>query len=76
VAADNLKSLLIVYQTMTGGTLQMAEAAAAGAGAGSTVQVKMRGSYSTITSRTRPERLHAATLSRYAYTRRDYVNGY
>jgi NAD(P)H-dependent FMN reductase len=39
VAAKNMKSLLIVYHTMTGGTLQMAEAAAVGAD--STVQVNL-----------------------------------
>lgn len=36
-----MKTLLIVYHTMTGGTLQMAQAAAAGAEAESGVQVRM-----------------------------------
>ncbi|HEY4971984.1 MAG TPA: NAD(P)H-dependent oxidoreductase, partial [Steroidobacteraceae bacterium] len=31
MAAENIKSLLIVYHTVTGGSLQMAQAAAAGA---------------------------------------------
>jgi multimeric flavodoxin WrbA len=36
-----MKSLLIVYHSMTGGTLQMAQAAADGAGATSAVQVNL-----------------------------------
>lgn len=36
-----MKTLLIVYHTMTGGTLQMAQAAAAGAAAQSDVQVRL-----------------------------------
>ncbi len=36
-----MKTLLIVYHTMTGGTLQMAQAAAAGAAAETEVQVRL-----------------------------------
>jgi multimeric flavodoxin WrbA len=36
-----MKSLLIVYHSLTGGTLQMAQAAAAGAGATSAVRVNL-----------------------------------
>jgi multimeric flavodoxin WrbA len=36
-----MKTLLIVYHTMTGGTLQMAQAAAAGAAAENEVQVRL-----------------------------------
>jgi multimeric flavodoxin WrbA len=36
-----MKSLLIVYHSMTGGTLQMAQAAAAGANAASTLHVNL-----------------------------------
>lgn len=41
VMLDNMKSILIVYHSMTGGTLQMAQAAAAGATCEGTVDVRL-----------------------------------
>lgn len=40
-AAGPAKTLLIVYHTLTGGTLQMAQAAAAGAGSEAAMQVRL-----------------------------------
>jgi len=39
--SDTMKTLLIVYHSMTGGTRQMAEAAAGGAASESTVRVRL-----------------------------------
>ena len=49
-ALDPMKTMLIVYHSMTGGTLQMAQAAAAGARAESGCKVSMLPASEAISS--------------------------